>query len=567
MGEAIPRPRVLPLRDREAIWLVDGAGRTLWRIDPAGRNAQPVLDLAPLERDGWRIVPSVEADAPGLLRVGDGGALELLDVKGCCVWRSPRAVEVPEGLVVRSAAVGERIFLGCADLSETRGGAILEVGRDGSSRIFWRPGLERLLEATRLHRGVDGTLIAVDPHRQVVHELAPQGTPIRRVGQLRQLGPEAHYLRAPADCTGWGHLLAVADTMNHRVALFDARGGLARELRCEEVGGLHLPGSVVALASGDLCIGDAGHHRVILVSPAGRARVLLGPQVPVSPSFCQPRSIEVQGDGAWIVADTNGHRVVRVDPDGGMRTLAGDGRCGDGSRLHWPRAARTLPGGEILVADSGNRRIAFFGRDGGLERELRFVSIGGERLPLLDPHDVRLTRDGFLCTDSDLNAVFELDADGKVHWSYGHRGDARAGELHDPHQAIRTRRGTWIVDSLNDRLICVDRYGECIREIAHLVGPGGTRVRLAYPRALELLAGGGFAVADGNARILLADRHGVLIATLGPVFSWERGTVELLAPVRSIASVPRGGIVVPDHAGGRLLELAPASAEAPGVRS
>ena len=66
-----------------------------------------------------------------------------------------------------------------------------------------------------------------------------------------------------------------------------------------------------------------------------------------------------------MIADTGNHRVRIVGSDGKITPAAGDGTkdfSGDGgaaitAQLSGPAAAAVLPGGDVLIADSGNDRV------------------------------------------------------------------------------------------------------------------------------------------------------------------------------------------------------------------
>src|SRR5439155_13092100 len=133
---------------------------------------------------------------------------------------------------------------------------------------------------------------------------------------------------------------------------------------------LRLPASVLALSPEDLCVADTGHDRVLLASRRGGVRTLVGSDRIADPPLCHPRAIDVGPHGDVLVTDMNHHRVLRLAEDDKLQLVLGDGTCGNGSRLHWPRCARWGPDGTIVVADMGNHRIAFYGPNGRLVREL-----------------------------------------------------------------------------------------------------------------------------------------------------------------------------------------------------
>lgn len=83
------------------------------------------------------------------------------------------------------------------------------------------------------------------------------------------------------------------------------------------------------------------------------------------------------GDGVVLVSDSENDRVVQLERQG-----PNDWRPTwalyevDGQHLDWPRDADRLPNGNILITDTGNRRIVEVSPDGELKRSIR---IRGDR--------------------------------------------------------------------------------------------------------------------------------------------------------------------------------------------
>ncbi|MCA9717285.1 MAG: redoxin domain-containing protein [Myxococcales bacterium] len=84
--------------------------------------------------------------------------------------------------------------------------------------------------------------------------------------------------------------------------------------------------------------------------------------------FQHPLGLARTPDGAFLIADTYNDSVRHVDPlQGVVRTLY----RGEGERaLREPGDVVITPGGDVLVVDTGNHRIARIGRDGSWKGEL-----------------------------------------------------------------------------------------------------------------------------------------------------------------------------------------------------
>ena len=93
----------------------------------------------------------------------------------------------------------------------------------------------------------------------------------------------------------------------------------------------------------------------------------------------------MDGQGNVLVADSGNHRVRMISRDGWVSTLAGDGTAGfrDGAtgsaRFNWPRGVAVDGEGNVLVADTFNRRVR---RIGPLSRRC------SRRLPCCKPRPV-----------------------------------------------------------------------------------------------------------------------------------------------------------------------------------
>ena len=81
--------------------------------------------------------------------------------------------------------------------------------------------------------------------------------------------------------------------------------------------------------------------------------------------FAFPRSFALAKDGTIYIADTNNHRIRRIAVDGTVTTLAGNGNAaysGDNgpaalSSLNLPFGVAVDNEGNVIVADTGNRRV------------------------------------------------------------------------------------------------------------------------------------------------------------------------------------------------------------------
>lgn len=232
--------------------------------------------------------------------------------------QAPRGIAVaPDGLYL---STGEGVIL---------------VGPEGGVRTL-APGNKSLLEPTGLALAT-GSLFIADPSANRIWRMVDDAPPEAFAGTGTTLFP-------------------IGD------------GGLAVSAQLDG------PTDVGVDGPGDLFIADTRHHRVRKVDRDGRIVTLAGDGTPryADTSLRLPQALAVSADGTVFVADTGNHAVRRILPSGQMETLAGNGQAGfsgDGgpaaqSQLASPSGIVLLPGGDLLVSDTGNRRIRWI-RPGG----------------------------------------------------------------------------------------------------------------------------------------------------------------------------------------------------------
>ncbi|MEM7127723.1 MAG: flippase activity-associated protein Agl23 [Chloroflexota bacterium] len=136
----------------------------------------------------------------------------------------------------------------------------------------------------------------------------------------------------------------IADSGNHRLVMLDQAGNLVRTI-----------GSQCNLGSG----ADGG-----CVDPDGDGPLALG-----DGQFNEPWGVAVDDAGQIYVSDTWNGRIQVFDSEGNFQTKWGtfgstNGELGDHLTLFGPRGIAIDQGGNLLIADTGNKRILQFTSDG-----------------------------------------------------------------------------------------------------------------------------------------------------------------------------------------------------------
>jgi len=195
-------------------------------------------------------------------------------------------------------------------------------------------------------------------------------------------------LNQPSDITldGVGNLL-IADRFNHRVRWVNATTGVIMTVAgtgpsasfgdggLATAAGVGQPTGVALDGNGNLFISQlAGRVRRvdsmtgIITTFAGTGfNGFNGDGIPAqNAQLNAPRRIELDGLGNLLIADTQNGRIRRVDAGSGMiATVAGDGSAsytGDGvlattTGLNLPGGVALSGAGDILIADTQNRRV------------------------------------------------------------------------------------------------------------------------------------------------------------------------------------------------------------------
>ena len=411
------------------------------------------------------------------------------------------------------------------------------------------------------------TLLVADGFRHVVCELS-------RAGQLVwQFGEADHPANDPRHCsspTSIGSLpdnqILVADSRNHRLISIkqDHAEQSARwsELEAMEipVQGAPLCDPVFAdrLPDGNLLICDPGNREVREIDAVGQTVWRYG-DTPRHRRLSYPRSVEARfapsatSDGedalgvpdCFVVADTGSDRVLALQ-DNQLCEWAQPGSA----KLFWPRCARTLPSGNLLIADARHGRIVELSPEGRILRQLDEVKNHGVH-KLDDPHDVRLLpNDHLLITDSTENVVLEADWSGTYFRSVG----AKQGiPLKDPHSAQQLHDGTWVIaDTGHHRILFVGSNDQIVGTIDTVRGDA-TCWRLHLPRYAEVAANGTLVITDTG-------QNRILGATMDGGFLWELShiaatSLSFLNQPRWATMVGSRDLLVSDHFHHRILHL------------
>ncbi len=386
--------------------VADHGGALLYRVDPPTSSSVEVVTPNFTLPDGMVVVGQVPRHERALLRslaIDDRGATvvlrdgEILDLDLAASQAavlaappcSPTSVARRRGERWASCADG-RLFVR-DDGAWTAAGKIANAGHVVANDAVWawgEGGLWRLQGAKgwqQVHRGEltaaaaagpgiawsDGAGVWVgtgDAARRVgiplsgVRGLAVQGTTLWALddnGLHRSGGSLLPWRRAFGAFEDQDRVAAVGGG-GDRLWLVFADGLIAQPQRedCASPwqaagaapgNGLDEPRGLAVSPAGWFVVADTQNDRLRWYTTQGVCLDEVGGEGGGLELFREPSGLALAGDGALAVADTWNGRVKIIRPDGAVEVF--------GEGLYGPRGVLWEPGGSMLVADTGNRRI------------------------------------------------------------------------------------------------------------------------------------------------------------------------------------------------------------------
>jgi DNA-binding beta-propeller fold protein YncE len=273
----------------------------------------------------------------------------------------------------------------------------------------------------------------------------------------------------------------IADTGNHRIVVLDANGSFLREF-----------GSHCRLAEG-----EAGG----CVDPDGAGPLILG-----DGQFYEPWGVTVDADGNIYVADTWNGRIQVFSPEGEFLRKWGNfnttnGELGDAFALFGPRGVEIDQAGNLLVADTGNKRILMFTPTGEL---LQQVGGGGVALGRFEePTDVGVDpRDGSIyVADAWNRRIQKLDGTLQplAEWPVESWGSEHL--YHKPYVTVAGNGDVYVSDPANFRVLVYNDAGG-LKSAFGSFGPELNRFALPNGVAWDGLANALLVADSDNQRVL-----------------------------------------------------------------
>ncbi|MBI5956565.1 MAG: TIGR03663 family protein [Chloroflexi bacterium] len=270
----------------------------------------------------------------------------------------------------------------------------------------------------------------------------------------------------------------------------------------------------------------------------------------------EPRNLALDRLGNVYVLDTMNHRVQKFDPSG--KFLAGWGSRGNGDgEFNEPWGIAVDREGNVCVADTWNHRIQKFDPSGrflakwGTNVDTRGVA-GGQPGGFYGPRAIAIDRDGnLLVTDTGNKRVQKFDPNGQFLAQYGSRGELE-GQFSEPVGiAVDREDNVYVADTWNRR---VQKFDPGFRFLAQWLVSGWAGESVLNKPYLAVDDAGNVYVTDPEAhRVLIYGPTGTLTAIWGGA-----GREPLLNVPIGISLDGRGNLYVADAFNHRVVVLAPA---------
>jgi uncharacterized protein (TIGR03663 family) len=265
--------------------------------------------------------------------------------------------------------------------------------------------------------------------------------------------------------------LYIADSRNHRILQIASDGSLLRQVGSladaftgdAPIGTFNEPWGVAVGPDGSVYVSDTWNHRIqkftqdlTPVKMWGQyGQPVPGDSVSAS-SFWGPRGIAVDVNGNVLVADTGNKRIVVFDKDGNYITEFGSAGF-DPGQFDEPVGVAVAPGGTVYVTDTWNQRIQSFipSEDGTFYFPTLQWDVNGWFGQSLDnkPLIAVGANEHVFITDPEGYRVIEFTADGQFVRTWGDFGNGPAEIGLAAGITVDQLGFVWVTDAGNNRIL------------------------------------------------------------------------------------------------------------------
>jgi predicted membrane-bound mannosyltransferase/DNA-binding beta-propeller fold protein YncE len=259
--------------------------------------------------------------------------------------------------------------------------------------------------------------------------------------------------------------LFVADSDNGRIQKFDANGKFLSAFGSKSApnaigapGTLAEPWGIAVDQTGNVYVADTWNHRIQKFDAAGKLVTLWGTNgdtrgvARVDPtSFYGPRAIAIDAQGNLLVSDTGNKRVLKFDAYGKPLDQYGGVGAGEGQFLEQVGIAIDQQG-NIFVADTWNLRIQKF--DSNFNFVMQWSVQAWDSQSVVNKPYIAIDPDGnVFVTDPEISRILKFSNDGKLLAVFGGRGSDLASFNLPTGLAFDAQGNLYVADSGNNRVL------------------------------------------------------------------------------------------------------------------
>lgn len=251
----------------------------------------------------------------------------------------------------------------------------------------------------------------------------------------------------------------IADSGNHRIVVTDADGVFLRVIGSPGTGEgqLNEPWGVAVADNGDVYVADTWNYRIQVFSPEGVFKFAWGTfgqlgEINASGNILYgPRDDEFDAEGNLLVADTGNKRIIKYKADGTFIMAAG----GEGAlpgQMREPVGIAATSAKLVYVADTWNQRIQV------LDNNLAPVSSWPVKAwigtSITNKPYIAVDKGGRIyCTDPSGNRVLRFDPQGALTAVWGQAGSDLKSMNNPTGILIDSRNRLLVADSANNRIL------------------------------------------------------------------------------------------------------------------
>jgi uncharacterized protein (TIGR03663 family) len=267
---------------------------------------------------------------------------------------------------------------------------------------------------------------------------------------------------------------------------------------------LNDPKGVDVDSLGRVYVVNTRSHRIEVYSADGQLLQTWGGQGTGAGQFQEPWSIAVDKDGYVYVADTWNHRIQKLDSQGRFVTMWGTfgdtgGLLGATDVLYGPRDIVVDGSGNLVVSDTGNKRIVKFTPEGTFISQ--WGGVGSLEGQLLEPCGLAVDANGNIYVADVWNdRVQKFDRNGAYLAQWTVLGWESDLPVNKPYLAVDAQGSVYVTAPDYHRVVKFDGAGKVLAVWGNY---GSDELSFNTPSGIALDAEGGIYVADsGNARVL-----------------------------------------------------------------